>query len=325
MSTANPPANETRLRSTLTGQQVPHQAPPVVLTGIRTWPAWALVMAGVILVLLLMGSGAGIALSLTQKLPIPAPVVAPADQTVLTLTPGVTMTLVRVPAGVFLMGSVVTDTEGNDDEKPQRKVYLEEYWIGQYEVTNIQYAAFAQATNRERRTSAGEGDNPVTNVSWEDAVAFCQWVSRVTGHQVQLPTEAEWEKAARGTDGRLFPWGNEAPDASRMNYDLLVKHTTPVGHYSPRGDSPYGAADMVGDVWEWTSSLYWPYPYRGHDGREDAQSGDMRALRGGSFVSQRLYARVTTRGDSFPGGWGEVLGFRVSMSPSQPGSPSLGG
>jgi formylglycine-generating enzyme required for sulfatase activity len=271
---------------------------------------------GVALAVLLVGSGAGIALSLAPKLIAPPPAVAPADPTVLTLSPGVTLTLVRVPAGVFLMGSLVTDTEASDDEKPQRRVYLEEFWIGRYEVTNAQYAAFARATGRTWSVPAGEDNYPVTDVSWDDAEDFCLWVSRVTDRLIRLPTEAQWEKAARGPDGREFPWGEAAPDAARLNYDLLEKRTTPVGRYGPRGDSPYGAADLVGNVWEWTSSLYRPYPYRGHDGREDPRSRDLRVLRGGSFVSERLYARAAVRGDSLPDARGAVMGFRVSMVPT---------
>jgi formylglycine-generating enzyme required for sulfatase activity len=103
---------------------------------------------------------------------------------------------------------------------------LDEFWIGQYDVTNAQYAAYARATGRAWTMPASERDHPVTDVSWDDAVAFCRWVSRVTGRQVQLPTEAQWEKAARGTDGREFPWGNEAADPTRR------PQTEPGGSYA---------------------------------------------------------------------------------------------
>ena len=324
MSTVDPEPYEKQHIENATTQIAPRMALPVVRSITSRWPAWTIVSAGVVFILLLMGgSSMATALLLSHKSSGIASPAAPADHVVLTLTPGVTLALARVPAGVFLMGSLITDTEANDDEKPQRRVYLEEYWIGQFEVTNAQYAAFARATGQKWSMPTGEENYPVTDVSWEDAVAFCQWVSQVTGQPVRLPTEAQWEKAARGTDGRLFPWGNENPDNTRLNYDLFVKHTTPVGQYSPRGDSPYGAVDMVGNVWEWTSSLYWPYPYRTNDGREDQQSTDMRALRGGSFVSQRLYARSATRGCDFASGHGDVLGFRVSMSPSRLPSPPV--
>jgi formylglycine-generating enzyme required for sulfatase activity len=283
----------------------------------HTGPVLAILLAGVVAVFLLMAGSAAAGFMLARAPAVTAPQAPPAQQAVLDLAPGVTLTLVRVPAGAFLMGSLITDTEANDDEKPQRKTYLDEYWIGQYEVTNAQFEAFARATGLAWRMPVGEGNYPATNVSWNNALAFCEWASRVTGRPVQLPTEAQWEKAARGADGRLFPWGNESPDDARLNFDLFVKRTTPVGQYSPRGDSPYGAADMVGNVWEWTSSLYAPYPYRTNDGREEPQGVELRVLRGGSFASQRLYARSAVRGDSYASGFGEVIGFRVSMLPSE--------
>jgi formylglycine-generating enzyme required for sulfatase activity len=278
--------------------------------------AQVLFLAGLLVVLLLMAGSAFTGYWVARAPAVPAP--PPVERMALTLAPDLPLGLVRVPAGVFLMGSLITDTEANDDEKPQRKVYLDEFWIGQYEVTNAQYEAFARATGLAWRMSPGEENYPATNVSWFDAVAFCQWASRATGRQVQLPTEAQWEKAARGTDGRLFPWGDESPNATRLNYDLLVKRTTPVGRYSPQGDSPYGAADMTGNVWEHTSSLYWPYPYRANDGREEppVPGEDLLVLRGGSFVSQRQYARNAVRGDIFPAGIGEVIGFRVTVASS---------
>jgi formylglycine-generating enzyme required for sulfatase activity len=321
MQLSNHPVNSTH----------PIGTPPRALTGVRAWPAWALVIAsmalvvaGVALALALRGSEAGIGLSVAPRLAQPDPAVAQADQMVLTLSVGVTLTLVRVPAGVFLMGSPLTDTEARGDELPQRKPYLDEFWIGQYEVTNAQYDAFAQATGRQRHPSAGGADYPVTNVTWKDALAFCAWASRVTGRPIHLPTEAQWEKAARGSDGREFTWGNESPDATRLNYDLIVKHTTPVGRYSPAGDSPYGAADMAGNVWEWTSSQYWSYPYRAHDGREDPQSSDileLRVLRGGSYIGERRDQRTAARSDSSPDAWGEVVGFRVSLSAPELAAP----
>ena len=130
--------------------------------------------------------------------------------------------------------------------------------------------------------------HPVTHISWDDAQAFCRWASGVVGQTMRLPSEAEWEKAARGPANgtgadRRYPWGEAAPDPSRANYGYHVGTTTAVGQYSPQGDSPYGCADMAGNVWEWTNSLYRPYPYNAADGRENSSDRGGRVVRGGSF------------------------------------------
>lgn len=150
-----------------------------------------------------------------------------------------------VPPGKFLCG---------DDEET---VYLDAYYISRTPVTNAQYAKFVQATGH-RAPEHWDGDtppdeildHPVTYVSWCDAQAYCEWAG------VRLPTEEEWEKAARGTDGQKYPWGNEEPTSGLCNFNMNVGGTTPVGKYSPQGDSPYGCVDMAGNVWEWTESEY---------------------------------------------------------------------
>ena len=163
----------------------------------------------------------------------------------------------------------------------------------------------------------------MVNVSWHDAVAFCEWLTKETGRSFRLPSEAEWEKAARGEDGRLYPWGNEEPDATRCNFNPNVKDTTPVGQYSPAGDSPYGCVDISGNVWEWTSSLHRPYPYQADDGREDAGSDKTRVVRGGSFSDGRRHVRCACRGRSRPGYRCGCFGFRSSSSrPSRSASDS---
>ena len=226
------------------------------------------------------------------------------DEMTFTLAPGVELTLVRVPAGTFLMGSSEDDRGAHSAEKPQHKVHLDEYWIGKYPVTNSQYKTFVDATGHKEPSHfengeipKGKADHPVVNVSWHDARAFCKWASQVTGAEIRLSNEAEWEKAARGTDGRKYPWGDQKPDVGLCNFNDNIGDTTRGGRYSPGGDSPYGCADMAGNVWEWMSSLYKDYPYRAGDGRENTVAGDdvNRVLRGGSWDDGGDDVRVADR------------------------------
>ena len=164
------------------------------------------------------------------------------------------MVLVYVPAGEFRMGSAGSDSQAQDNEKPQHTVYLDAFWMDRTEVTNALYALCVKAgacqpplsvnySWRESYYGNSQYDGyPVVYVSWKDAAAYCEWAGR------WLPTEAEWEKAARGTDGRLYPWGNAEPDANRLNFNGNVDARA-VGSY-PSGASPYGALDMAGNVWE---------------------------------------------------------------------------
>ena len=219
---------------------------------------------------------------------------------IMTVTSPIEMELVRVPAGEFLMGSdPAKDSQASDDELPQHRVNLPEYYIGKYEVTNAQYAGVRSGDRacgshhwENGRIPAGKEDHPVVNVSWNDAIAFTDWLSATTGLAFRLPTEAEWEKSCRGTEGLIYPWGDSAPDSGKANFNNNVGDTTSVGSYSPKGDSPYGVADMAGNVWEWTGSLWGPsgqedygYPYDPTDGREDLEAPNYvwRVVRGGSF------------------------------------------
>jgi formylglycine-generating enzyme required for sulfatase activity len=164
---------------------------------------------------------------------------------------------VTIPAGEFLMGSdKQKDPLADDDETLQHRVYLPEYCIARVPVTNAQYLAFVKATGhkspyhwQDGRVPDGKENHPVVNVSWRDTQGFCKWA------KVRLPSEAEWEKAARGTDGRRWPWGDEPPDNKLCNFDDNGYDTMPVGAY-PNGASPYGCLDMAGNVWEWTSSKW---------------------------------------------------------------------
>ncbi len=166
---------------------------------------------------------------------------------------------VEVPAGEFWMGG-----ERYDDEKPVHRVHLERFWIARTPVTNAQYQIFVETGGHEPpehwengRPPKGKESHPVVNVSWHEALAYCRWLSEVTGKAITLPSEAEWEKAARGDgDQREYPWGDW--QEGRANTDELgLNDTTPVGIF-PEGASPYGVLDLSGNVWEWTRSLWGP-------------------------------------------------------------------
>jgi len=205
-----------------------------------------------------------------------------------------------------------------EDEVPQREVDLPAFEIGSCPVTNREYQAFVREADYRPPEGwdrdeypAGKGDHPVVNVSWRDAVAYCRWLSEQTGWSFRLLTEAEWEKEARGTEGRQYPWGDDF-DAARCNTrEGGPGGTTPVGQY-PEGAGPYGALDMAGNVWEWCSSLYRPYPYNSGDGRENQEAGGSRVLRGGSWVNFQDNARCAYRYRDHPGLWLVDVGFRCA-------------
>jgi formylglycine-generating enzyme required for sulfatase activity len=227
--------------------------------------------------------------------------------------------VVRVPPGPFLMGSDEDqDPQAHGVELPQHEMYVPGYWIGRYPVTVAQFRAFVEESGYEvdERSLDDPDDHPVRYVSWHDARAYCHWLSEETGLTVRLPSEAEWEKAARGTDGRIYPWGDERPTDDLCNYGNSKRGTTPVGRYLPLGGSPYGCADMAGNVWEWTRSLYDSYPYDPSDGREDPESDGPRILRGGAFFSLAGVVRCAYRPWNVPINRNRDLGVRVVVSPS---------
>lgn len=241
--------------------------------------------------------------------------------------------MVIIPAGSFLMGStgeqidtLVKDGMDKDFvniEGPQHKLELPEFLVGKYPVTNLDYQAFVRESNQMppshwKGTDYPEdkSDDPVVNVSFHDAVAYCDWLSKITGKNYRLPSEAEWEKAARGTDGRIYPWGDHWDQKLGNTKEGSIGDTTPVGNYSPRGDSPYGCADMIGNVWEWTRSLYEKYPYNPEDGREDLSGNGHRVLRGGSFRDFRRGAHCAVRNRGNPNSRYGSIGFRIVVSPS---------
>ena len=226
---------------------------------------------------------------------------------------------VEVPAGKFLMGS-----NDESDEKPQHLVNIPyDYYVGRFPITNAQYAAYTQSIGIAHPVSGWEKkvDHPVVNVSWQDSIAYCRWLNDLrrnelpAGLVLRLPTEAEWEKAARGTDGLIYPWGDTF-DKDKGNVDQGGKNdTTPVGAYSPQGDSPYGAADMAGNVWEWTHSLFDRYPYHVGDGREDENVSGNHVQRGGSFIGSNQLARSASRYEGNPS-FLDFVGFRVVIAPA---------
>jgi iron(II)-dependent oxidoreductase len=227
----------------------------------------------------------------------------------LTQATGATATvMISIPAGPFRMGS---DT-GPMDERPMHSVHLDAFQIDRTPVTNAQFAVFLNAMGRlsthgERLFDVDDHDarihqqdntwvaetgfalHPVVEVSWVGARDYCRWLGK------RLPTEAEWEKAARGTDGRQYPWGDNLPDPTRAQYKAGWNDTAPVGSF-PAGASPYGVLDMAGNVWEWVSSAYLPYPYQAADGREDLTSGPVRSTRGGGHDTSPADLTTTQRG-----------------------------
>ena len=224
--------------------------------------------------------------------------------------------MVLVPAGEFIMGSWT----GDADERPVRRVYLDAFFMDKDQLTVGQYAKFLEATSHEAPSDwnimsrAMHQKRPVVNVDWADAVAYCKWAGK------RQPTEAEWEKAARGTDGRIYPWGNEPPTKfhGNMNKELWNSHMglTPVGMFED-GKSPYGINDMAGNVWEWVSDwydddYYSTAPLRNPTG---PATGISKVVRGGSWGSGPEGLRSAERETHVPSFQGYGTGFRCAKTP----------
>lgn len=191
--------------------------------------------------------------------------------------------MVYIPAGEFIMGT----NERWDDEGPEHVLYLEAFFIDKYEVTNEQYKKFVDATGWRAPDHWIDGTypeglvkHPVTYVSWYDAMAYCQWCGK------RLPIEQEWEKAARGTDGRTYPYGNEFDENKSNNPQKESKGTEPVGSYE-RGKSPYGLFDVSGNVWEWVDSWYKPHPSNNVSSEEYGEK--YKIIKGGSWYNCLFY------------------------------------
>jgi formylglycine-generating enzyme required for sulfatase activity len=253
--------------------------------------------------------------------------------------------LARIPAGDFLMGA--PDAEA--DQRPVHRVTVGEFFIGRYPVTNDEYAKFIRATGHPPPSvdempliassglesvfrdlaapyvwlgghpPSGHGNHPVVLVRYDDAVAYCTWSSETTGRIVRLPTEAEWEKAARGgTDGKRYPWGNEFDPASCCYLgDAAAKRrrgTRPTGTYPPNA---YGLCDMIGNVWEWVSDWYDAEIYGQEEPRDPAgpRAGTLRVVRGGSWVTDDIaMLRCSYRHKVPPDTYAYSIGFRIACS-----------
>ncbi len=241
--------------------------------------------------------------------------------------------MVLIPAGEFTMGSDPNlDPDAVDDEQPQHSLHLPGYYLARTPVTNAQYAAFIQATGysapyywKGGQPPGGAQDHPVVNVTWHDALAYCDWLAQASNKPYRLPSEAEWEKGARGSEGSIYPWGNQW-DAARCNsketsqgdtsppLHVYAGSTTPVDAH-PDGASPYGLLDMAGNVWEWTSSIHQAYPYDPADGREELDAGAdaRRVIRGGASVNEAWRLRCASRGSDLPDFLFYDRGFRVAL------------
>jgi formylglycine-generating enzyme required for sulfatase activity len=233
-----------------------------------------------------------------------------------TMTGNDGMILLYVPGGEFTMGS-----DSSSEEKPIHKVNLDTFWIDQTEVTNKMYAACVSSgvcvsptgTYSQRRSNYyGEAqfeNYPVIFVTWSDANIYCAWADR------RLPTEAEWEKAARGTDERIYPWGKAAPGETLLNFNSIIGDTTEVGSY-PNGASPYGVYDMAGNVWEWVSDWYDKTYYLSSPSSNPLgpDSGYGRVLRGGSWNDADGSVRSAYRSGNSPKTSNFNFGFRCARS-----------
>ena len=238
-------------------------------------------------------------------------------------------TMVYVPAGEFLMGTSDADIEQYkvlfplrkisrfDNERPQRTVFVDAFYIDRTEVTNRQYKWFLAETGYEPKhyldyLPYNAPDLPATVLEWEDAVAYTEWAGK------RLPTEAEWEKAARGTDGRFWPWGNQW-DATKLSGNDGTglkdgyKETAPVAQF-PQGASPYGALDMAGNLWEWVSDWYEADYYRNNPSNVNPrgpETGDGHVLKGGGWAENLDFTRCASRLGGNPGSL--LRGFRCAM------------
>ncbi len=220
---------------------------------------------------------------------------------------------VEIAAGPFWLGWDL----GRDNEKPAHQYDLDSFSIARFPITNVQYRIFIQSAAYrtpdhwyDQQIPTGYENHPVRYVSFYDALAYCRWLSGVTGRDITLPSEAQWEKAARGgRDPFVYPWGNAADPLRANTAEANRNGTAPVDNYL-NGASPFGVIDTCGNVWEWTRSAYKPYPYNAQDGRETIDESP-RVLRGGAFLSSQNIARCSYRSWDNPDVRQRDDGFRV--------------
>jgi len=245
--------------------------------------------------------------------------------------------MVLIPDGVFTMGYNIDNKKewGDTDEEPVHKVFLKSYYIDRYEVSASQFSNFLNQHQKQSslyfqpglgvtiekidsqfRPRAGLGNYPVNRVSWFGADAYCRWVNK------RLPTEAEWEKASRGTDSRVFPWGDEFPTNERVTFrrkfNLLGFNALEKIDSMPAGRSPYGIHHMAGNVWEWVNDWYGDIyyeesPYANPKGPD---SGTSKVLRGGNWYYKAYYMRTTYRFNDKPDIFKNWQGFRCAKDPN---------
>ena len=236
----------------------------------------------------------------------PAPTKTPWPTRAPTSAPVVDPGMTYVSGGEFIFGS----DGAKEDESPQQTMYVDGFNIDIHPVTCAEYKEFVDAMRhrpprnwKDGQIPAGQEEHPVVWVSWDDALAYAEWAGK------RLPTEIEWEKAARGTDGRIYPWGNTF-DSSRCNSrEANLKKTNPVGEF-PGGASPYGALDMAGNVWEWTAD--WYDAYRGSVYQLERFGTTHKVFRGGSWFDGSDAVRATTRNSGKPDFMFSTIGFRCA-------------
>lgn len=261
----------------------------------------------------------------------------------ITLPENMSLAFVPVPGGDTHIGGLDSDPQAYSTELPASNIFIPDFWIGEIPITLAQFRAFVKhtgyVTTAEKNNSGfsrfdgkwkegqgvtwkvpfvndspnlKKGLHPVTMVSWYDAIEFCKWLKVLIGLDVQLPSEAEWEKAARGNKMILYPWGNSPPSPEFCNYgNQLYGNTKQAGMYDSKYNSPYGCRDMSGNIWEWTRSIYKDYPYNSSDGRETLSGNERRVIRGGAFISLPIDLRCSARKPMEPEKGSSFLGFRV--------------